>query len=88
MTLSIAPDSIFVAQRLEREKRSGIVERLDETTWLFMADVYNAQELIPWLRTFIGRIVSFSCTNKIIEARFWSDFSIMAEMYGGGGDVI
>ncbi len=88
MTLNIAPDNIYVAQRLEREKRGGTVERLDETTWLFMADVYNAQELIPWLRTFIGRIASFSCTNKIVEARFWSDFSIMAEMYGGGGDVI
>lgn len=86
MTLKIDPADVHIAHRMEREKRCGIVTQLDETTWRFAADIYDAQELMPWLRTFIGRIESLICTNKIVEERFWSDYALMTEMYADGGD--
>ena len=48
----------------------------------FSADVYDANEMIPWLRTFICRIVSIDFSNKKLEANFRADLEEMYRMYG------
>lgn len=88
MTLEIKIDERHIVQRLEREKRCGRVERMNNTLWRFTADVYDAQEMLPWLRTFTGRIVSLTCSNKAVEERFQTDLSAMAKFYGGDGDAV
>ena len=45
-----------IVGRLEREKRIGRVEKIDEHSYRFVADVYDTSEMIPWIRTFICRI--------------------------------
>ena len=75
----------FIPQRLEREKRGGTVTRLDANTWLFAADVYDAHEMIPWIRTFTGRIISLSCSDREVVRRFYEDLEEMYGMYGGDG---
>ncbi|MCL2813341.1 MAG: WYL domain-containing protein [Oscillospiraceae bacterium] len=88
MILKVETNERHIAGRLEREKRCGRVQKLSDTLWQFEADVYNAQEMLPWLRTFTGRIVSLRCTNKAVEERFYSDFAELAALYGGDdGDV-
>jgi hypothetical protein len=82
MILSIPPGEEFVAQRLKREKRCGKVEQLDECTWRFTADVYDPQEMLPWLRTFTGRVKELNCTLPLVTQLFWSDFRKTARMYG------
>ena len=72
----------FIVRRLEREKRIGQVEKLDEHTYRFCADVYDASEMIPWIRTFICRIVEMNFSNKVLEAQFKSDLEAMYRMYG------
>jgi len=88
MILKIEHDEAFVVQRLKREKRCGKVEQINDNHWRFTADVYDAQEMLPWLRTFIGRIVSITCSNKMIERRFQSDIEAMTKIYGGASDDI
>jgi hypothetical protein len=88
MTLTVEAKDIHIAHRLEREKRCGTVERLGETGWRFRADIYDAWELMPWLRTFTGRIASLSCSNKQVEEQFWADYAALSAMYGGGADVV
>ena len=73
----------FILQRLQREKRCGTVEILDENTYKFTADVYDALEMLPWIRTFIGRIEHFSCSNPAVTARYHEDLEQMCRMYGG-----
>ena len=68
-------------ERLHREKRCGTVDQLDDTHWRFSADVYEAFEMLPWLRTFTGRITDLQCTDKQLTARFWKDFKDQAKMY-------
>ena len=87
MTLKIETSERHIVGRLEREKRRGQIQQFSDTIWRFDADVYDAQEMLPWIRTFTGRIVSFSCSNKIIEDRFRSDLAALAALYGGGSDV-
>lgn len=83
MIVSYGPNEDFIPKRLEREKRNGTVELLDDHTCRYSTDVYDASELIPWLRTFIGRIVKLDCSDRTVVDRFWSDFEKMAELYGG-----
>jgi len=88
MLLQIEANEQYIVQRLEREKRCGTVEQLNDTLWRFRADVYDTGEMLPWLRTFIGRIVSISCSNKTVEERFRSDIAAMIEIYGGVENVV
>lgn len=74
-------DEEYIVNRLEREKRIGTVKKLDEENYLFTAEVYDAREMLPWIRTFTGRIVSFSCTNEKIEDIFREDISLMNSIY-------
>ena len=75
-----------IPKRLEREKRIGRLEYMDEHTCRFSADVYDASELIPWIRTFICRITDISISNKTLEIQFKKDLQVMYEMYGLKGE--
>lgn len=83
MTVSYGPEEDFIPKRLEREKRNGRVEILDDRTCRYTTDVYDASELIPWLRTFIGRIEKLECSDNTVVERFWADLEQMSALYGG-----
>ena len=87
-TVHIGDNEEFIYNRLMREKRRGTVTRVDARTASFEADVYDSLELVPWIRTFIGRIESFKCSNKEIEAKFKADIEEMYSIYGGDSDGI
>ena len=59
------------------------MDQVDNETWRFTADVYDASEMMPWLRTFIGRIVKLECSNASITRLFLDDLAKMRRMYGG-----
>lgn len=82
MTIRYGPGEEFIPQRLEREKRHGTVEILDRQTCRFTADVYDASEMLPWLRTFIGRIVDLKCSNQRVVDMFCEDLERMDALYG------
>ena len=88
MTVLVGPDEGHIIDRLEREKRCGTVEQMDDTHWQFSADVYEAFEMLPWLRTFTGRITELQCTDQRVTSRFWKDFDELTKMYGGGSNVV
>ena len=79
-------DEDFIHRRLEREKRCGTVERIDEHTSRFSADVFDTSELIPWMRTFLCRITDVKFSNKVLEKQFLDDIQKMYRMYGLEGD--
>jgi len=81
-TVQYSDGEQHIPKRLEREKRIGQLEYIDEHTCRFSADVYDASELIPWIRTFICRITDISISNKVLEIQFKEDLRAMYEMYG------
>ena len=83
MTVHVGRNEEYIISRLEREKRHGTVERIDDETYRFTADVYDAVEMLPWVRTFIGRIISFESSNRFAVRRFHSDVRAMCDLYGG-----
>ena len=81
-TVHIEPDEKHIINRLEREKRVGTVEKIDNQTYRFSADVYDTMEMIPWIRTFICRIIQMNFSNRTAENQFKSDLEQMYKMYG------
>ena len=82
MTVKIGDNEGYIINRLEREKRCGEVEIIDEHTVKFTAEVFDASEMLPWLRTFICRVSEFKSSNKQAERAFRNDLDKMYELYG------
>lgn len=79
--ICIQPHETYIYQRLLREKRCGIITKIDETHYRFTADVYDTLEMIPWIRTFICRITQLNFSNRTIENEFKQDLNKMYELY-------
>lgn len=85
--IRINGDEQFIVNRLEREKRCGRVEKLDDFNYRYVADVFDINEMIPWIRTFICRITRVSFSDRRLEKKFIKDIEKMYAMYDvGGGD--
>lgn len=80
-TVFIDGDEDYVLQRLKREKRVGVIERQDDNTYKFSADLYDSSEIVPWIRTFLCRITSLEFSNKRIEKQIRQDVEAMYEIY-------
>ncbi len=88
MTVYFGPGEEYIVQRLEREKRHGTVEIIGEHSCKFTADVYDASEMLPWIRTFIGRITDLQCSSEHMLKTFYEDLKQMSDMYGGDDDAV
>ena len=84
-TVTYADDETHIHRRLEREKRCGTVERIDANTSRFSAEVFDSSELVPWIRSFICRIVDIQFSNKALEKQFKDDLEKMYQLYDLGG---
>lgn len=84
-TVTYREDETYIHRRLEREKRCGTVEQIDANTSRFTAEVYDASELVPWIRSFIGRITDIEFSNKELERQFKEDLEKMYQLYDLGG---
>ena len=83
-TVYVGQDENHIVDRLYREKRCGNVKPVGDNLYRFSADVYDAAEMLPWIRTFIGRITSFSTDNDYTRKTFLKDLEVMCLMYPGG----
>lgn len=80
--IRIADDEQYIVNRLEREKRCGRVEKIDDNHYRYSADVFDTTEMIPWIRTFICRITRLNFSDRTAENNFKADIEKMYEMYG------
>lgn len=83
--IRVEDDEPFIVRRLEREKRCGTVEQVDEHHYRFTAEVFDTVEMLPWIRTFICRITKTNFSNRTAENRFKADIQEMYRMYGIDG---
>lgn len=82
MTIQAAePDEDYIIERLKREGRGGIVTRIGPNTYTYEAYAFDCNEMLPWIRTFTGRILSLKCTAKSVERRFYQDLEQMYQIY-------
>lgn len=77
----------YVAERLVREGKHGTLTRIADNTFEYTIDVPDTTEMVPWLRTFIGRIVSIEGTESGVISQFKRDIAAMWRQCAGDGDV-
>ena len=81
VTIHIGTDEGFIRERIARELRCGICETLDTQTVRLTLDVFDPKEVLPWLRTFTGRILSVEGGSAAVREQFSSDLARMHDMY-------
>lgn len=81
MLIHATKEEYFIVNRLEREKRNGRVEQISPEQYLFVTDVYDATEMLPWIRTFTGRILKLSCSNPEVTEKFKQDLASVYTLY-------
>ena len=59
--IRIEEDESYVLRRLLSEKRCGDVKKVDDDIYRFTARIRDKEEMLPWIRTFIGRITDIKC---------------------------
>ena len=82
--LRIALDAMhegYLIDRIEREGRQGQLAKIEPGIYEYTLECWDSSEMTPWIRTFTGRILSFTCSNKQVEQRFWHDMRLMQQMY-------
>lgn len=84
MTLKVEPGEDYILQRLKREGRHGRITKIGETRLRYDIDVYDASEMRPWVRSFIGRIEDITCSSVDFEKIFREDLDMMYKLYIGG----
>lgn len=82
MTIQVLePEESYIVDRLKREGRSGTVTKAAPNIYQYEIEVFDCNEMLPWIRTFIGRILSLECSAKSVERRFYHDLQTMYQMY-------
>lgn len=82
MTVQIAePDEQYIIDRLKREGRGGSVTKTAPGIYVYENEVFDCNEMLPWIRTFTGRILSLKCSAASVERRFQQDLQTMYQMY-------
>ncbi|MDY3791673.1 MAG: WYL domain-containing protein [Oscillospiraceae bacterium] len=71
----------FVLERLEREKRCGRVRKIGNDLFEYTVEVFDVNEMMSWVKTFIGRIVSAESSNKQITDKLYRDIARMKRIY-------
>lgn len=77
----LEPAEQYIVERLKREGRGGIVTKIAPNIYRYEIQVFDCNEMLPWIRTFTGRILSLECTAKSVERRFYRDLQTMYHMY-------
>ncbi len=72
----------YIVRRLNREKRCGNIRKIDDETYRFSADVLDAYEIVPWIRTFFGRIKAVRSDNAEVVNQLKLDIVKLAKQYG------
>lgn len=73
----------YVLERLEREGRGGEIRHVDKDTYLYTRELFDATEMMAWVKSFTGRILSLEGANREVIASFYRDMERMAALYGG-----
>lgn len=71
----------FILERLHREGKGGIIQHIGENTFTYEKEVFDGNEMMPWIKTFTGRILSFESNNTSLQHKFYRDMQTMITMY-------
>lgn len=78
-TIQVDKDTGYIAKRLYREKRNGVVDDLGDWKYRFRMDLYDPIEILPWITTFYGYIVELVMEDEEAMNKLKTNFQRMVE---------
>lgn len=78
----------FILNRLEREHGNCTITHISKDTYTYDIDVFDANEMLPWIRTFTGRILDIESNSPRVKRIFRQDLKKMYEMYLTASDEL
>ena len=76
--ISAEANEQYVIKRMMSEKRNGVVKQIAESKWKFSTYVYDPYEMVPWVRTFTGRILDITCDTFPLREKVFASWENMA----------
>lgn len=71
----------YIIDRIKREGRHGELLHIGKNTYLYSIESYDANEIMSFIKTFTGRILSVECTNQEVTDKFYNDMNCLYKMY-------
>lgn len=82
LTLHINEETeAYIVERLHREGKGGSITRIASNTYTYEKEIFDCNEMLPWLRTFIGRIIDIECSSERLRKLFYQDMEQMYQLY-------
>lgn len=78
--LRIDDQEEHIYHRLVREKRCGKITR-NGNLLTFEAELFDPQEILPWVRSFTGRIARVDFSDPALTKKFYDDMKSMYDLY-------
>lgn len=73
----------YILNRLYREGHGGTVTKTGEREYLYSGTFFDTNEMLPWVKSFTGRILDIQGSSPAAVAKLKSDWERMYEMYCG-----
>lgn len=71
----------YIIRRIENEGRGGELLRIRENEYLYSKKVHDVNEVLGWIKSFTGRVISVESTNEFAANKFYHDMNRMFDMY-------
>lgn len=71
----------FVIDRIYREGRGGTLTKVEENVFIYTVELFDTNDISPWIKTFMGRIIQLEGNNTHVINRFYNDIERMKTMY-------
>ena len=82
MDILLEPHEQFILQRLQREKRSASLTKLEEGRYRIRAEVFDPYEMMPWILSFTGRIARLESSDLRVKTHYREFLRSWEELYG------
>jgi predicted DNA-binding transcriptional regulator YafY len=71
----------YILYRIQREGKGGTLTKIEDNIFLYQKEVFDSNDISPWLKTFMGRILELEGTNQSVIKRFYEDIERLTAMY-------
>ena len=81
-TIRYEEDEFYILKRLKREAFSGHIESSEKDNQAtFSFELFDSKELIPWIRSYFGRITKFNFENGELQQQITEEIKKLYAMY-------
>lgn len=71
----------YLISRILQEGKAGELLRVAPNVFLYSIKVHDPNEMLPWVKTFTGHILSLECEDLAVKNKFYKDIDALYQMY-------